>query len=52
VFVVECNNNNNNNNNNIHKEMDSKCRLCQKRDDTPDHTISACPVQAKEQYVK
>jgi hypothetical protein len=32
--------------------MDSKCRLCQQFDETIDHIISACPILAKEQYVK
>jgi hypothetical protein len=32
--------------------MDSKCRLCQQLDETIDHMISACPIVAKEQYVK
>ena len=31
-------------------ETDSKCRLCQKFDDTIDHIISACPILVKEQY--
>ena len=31
---------------------DSKCRLCQQFDETIDHTISACPILAKEQYIK
>jgi hypothetical protein len=31
---------------------DSKCRLCQQFDETIEHTISACPILAKEQYVK
>jgi hypothetical protein len=35
-----------------HTETDSKCRLCQQLDETIDHIISACPVLAKEQYVK
>ena len=35
----------------LHTEMDSKCRLCQQLDETIDH-ISACPILAKEQYVK
>ena len=35
----------------LHTEMDSKCRLCQ-HDETIDHIISACPILAKEQYVK
>jgi hypothetical protein len=30
----------------------SKCRLCQQLDEPIDHMISACPVLAKEQYVK
>jgi hypothetical protein len=29
-----------------------KCRLCQQCDETIDHIISACPILAKEQYVK
>jgi hypothetical protein len=33
-------------------ETDSKCRLCQKFDETIDHIISACPILAKEQYIK
>ena len=33
-------------------ETDSKCRLCQQFDETIDHIISACPIQAKEQYIK
>ena len=36
----------------LHTETDSKCRLCQKLDETIDHIISACPILAKEQYVK
>jgi flagellin-specific chaperone FliS len=36
----------------LHTETDSKCRLCQQLDETADHIISACPVLAKEQYVK
>jgi hypothetical protein len=36
----------------IQTETDSKCRLCQQLDETTDHIISACPVPAKEQYVK
>jgi hypothetical protein len=36
----------------LHTETDSKCRLCQKHDETIAHIISACPVLAKEQYVK
>ena len=37
-----------NNNNN----KDSKCRLCQQFDETIDHIISACPILAKEQYIR
>jgi len=33
-------------------ETDSKCRLCQQSDETIDHIIAACPVLAKEQYIK
>jgi hypothetical protein len=36
----------------LHTEMDSKCRLCQQHDETIDHITSACPILAKEQYVK
>ena len=36
----------------LNKETDSKCRLCQKFDETIDHIISACPILAKEQYIK
>jgi hypothetical protein len=35
----------------LHTETDSKCRLCQ-HDETIDQIISACPILAKEQYVK
>ena len=33
-------------------ETDSTCRLCQKFDEAVDHIISACPIFAKEQYIK
>ena len=33
-------------------ETDSKCRICQQFDETIDHIISACPILAKEQYIK
>jgi hypothetical protein len=36
----------------LHAETDSKCRLCQQFDETMDHMTSACPILAKEQYVK
>jgi len=36
----------------LNTEMDSKCRLGQKLDETVDHIISASPILAKEQYVK
>jgi hypothetical protein len=36
----------------LHTETDSKCRLCQQLDETIDHIISACPILAKEHYVK
>jgi hypothetical protein len=33
-------------------ERDSKCRLCQQFDGKTDHIMSACPVLAKERYIK
>jgi hypothetical protein len=33
-------------------ETDSKCRLCHQFDGIIDHTISACPILAKEQYLQ
>ena len=33
-------------------ETDRTCRLCQKFDETVDHIILACPILAKEQYIK
>ena len=36
----------------MNTKTDSKCRLCQQFDETIDHTISACPILAKEQYIK
>jgi hypothetical protein len=36
----------------VNTETDSKCRLCQQFDETIDHIISACPMLAKEQYIK
>jgi hypothetical protein len=36
----------------LHIEMDSKCRLCQQHDEPIDRITSACPILAKEQYVK
>jgi hypothetical protein len=36
----------------LHTETDSKCRLCQQNDETIDHITSACPILAKELYVK
>jgi hypothetical protein len=36
----------------LNTETDSKCRLCQKFDETIDHIISACPILAKEQFIK
>jgi len=33
-------------------ETDSKCRLCKQSDETVEHTITACPIMAKEQYIK
>jgi len=36
----------------LNTETDSKCRLCQQFDEIIDHIISACPILAKEQYLK
>jgi len=36
----------------LNTETDIKCRLCQQFDETIDHTILACPILAKEQYIK
>jgi hypothetical protein len=36
----------------LHTETDSKCRLCQQFEETVDHIMSACPILAKEQYIK
>jgi len=36
----------------LNTETDSKCRLCQQFVETIDHIISACPILAKEQYIK
>ena len=36
----------------LNAETNSKCRLCQQFDEKIDHIISACPVLAKEQYIK
>jgi hypothetical protein len=36
----------------LNTETDSKCRLCQQFDETTNYIISACPILAKEQYIK
>jgi len=36
----------------ITRTTDSKCRLCQQFDETVHNIISACPILAKEQYIK
>jgi hypothetical protein len=36
----------------LNTERESKCRHCQQFDETMDHIISACPVLAKEKYIK
>ena len=36
----------------LNTETDSKCRPCQQFDETVDHIMSACPILAKEQYIK
>jgi hypothetical protein len=36
----------------LNTETGGKWRLCQQFDETIDHIISACPILAKEQYIK
>ena len=36
----------------LNAEIDSKCRFCQQFGETIDHIISACPILAKEQFIK
>ena len=36
----------------LQTETDSKCRLCRQFDDRVQHLLSACPILAKEQYIK
>ena len=36
----------------LNTETVSKCRLCQQFDEAIDHTVSACSILAKEQYMK
>jgi len=36
----------------LNTETDSKCRFCQQFEETIDHIISACPILAKEHYIK
>jgi len=36
----------------LNTETDSKCKLRQQFDEKIDHIISACPILAKEQYIK
>jgi len=36
----------------LNTETDSKCRLCQQFDETINHIVSACPILAKERYIK
>jgi hypothetical protein len=36
----------------LQTEKDSKCRLCHQFEETVDHIMSACPILAKEQYIK
>jgi hypothetical protein len=36
----------------LQTEKDSKCRLCHPFEERVDHIMSACPVLAKEQYLK
>ena len=36
----------------IQTETDNKCRLCKQFDETVEQIILACPILAKEQYIK
>jgi len=36
----------------LQTERDNKCRICRQFDETMEHIISACPVLAKEQYIR
>jgi hypothetical protein len=36
----------------LQREADGKCRLCQQFDETVEHTILACSILAKEQYIQ
>jgi hypothetical protein len=36
----------------LQTEKDTKCRLCHQLEETVNHIISACPILAKEQYIK
>ena len=36
----------------LNAEKNSKCRLCQQFDEKKVHIISACPILAKEEYIK
>ena len=36
----------------LNTETDTKCRLCQQFDETIDHITLACPILAKEEYIK
>ena len=36
----------------LNTETDSKCRLCKTFNETTEYIISACPLLAKERYIK
>ena len=36
----------------LQTETDSKCRFCTQFDEMLEHIVSACPILAKEQYIK
>ena len=36
----------------LQTESDRKCRICKQFDEIVEHVISACPMLAKEQYIK
>jgi len=36
----------------LQTETDSICRFCKQSDETVEHIILACPILAKERYIK
>jgi hypothetical protein len=36
----------------LKEEIESKCRLCEKHEETIDHLTSECPILAKNEYLR